>query len=108
VEGTRTTEVLSVAMEGKGCWHDEVLFAMQTQLLDRYMKENNLHYGLYLVGWYQCSKWDDNDPRKKVKTCAMSINDLRACLEKQSDQLINESSDTKFVRSLVLDFSLEE
>lgn len=98
-------EVLSVAIEVKGCWHSEVLSAMETQLLSRYMKENDLHYGIYIVGWYRCGKWDENDQRRKTRTCAMSIEDLKAHLKNQSDQ-ISVYSDINFIKSLVLDFSL--
>jgi len=38
---------------------------METQLLDRYLKDNKCQHGLYLVGWFNCDLWDDKDYRKK-------------------------------------------
>jgi hypothetical protein len=58
-------DVITAIVEVKCCWHDELYHAMESQLKDRYLRDNNCSYGLYLVGWYQCDQWDDDDPRKR-------------------------------------------
>jgi hypothetical protein len=56
-------DVVTVTIEVKGCWHKEVLTAMETQLVQRYLKDNECRHGLYLVGWFYCPQWK-NPPRK--------------------------------------------
>jgi len=60
VTDSRTGEKrqIRVIVEVKGCWHSELRTAMETQLVGRYLKENDCQYGLYLVGWYVCPQWD--------------------------------------------------
>ena len=53
-----------VIVEAKGCWHDELKTAMQSQLLSRYMQDNPCRHGIYLVGWFNCDHWDADDSRK--------------------------------------------
>jgi predicted NACHT family NTPase len=62
--GTDIADRISVIIETKGCWNPELETAMETQLLNRYMKDNQCLYGLYLVGWFNCDKWDKDDYRK--------------------------------------------
>jgi len=50
-------DVITLIIEVKGCWHDEMLTAMKTQLVQRYLKDNRCRHGLYLVGWYYCPQW---------------------------------------------------
>jgi len=38
---------------------------MQSQLVERYLADNQCQHGLYLVGYYYCDSWDDEDYRKK-------------------------------------------
>jgi len=56
---------VSVIIEVKGCWHQKLDKAMETQLVDRYLKDNRCQHGLYLVGWFNCDQWDDEDYRNK-------------------------------------------
>ena len=56
---------VTVIIEVKGCWNRELNEAMRTQLVDKYLKDNRCEHGLYLVGWFNCNKWDDNDYKKR-------------------------------------------
>ncbi len=91
-----------VIIESKGCWHAKILTAMKTQLVDRYLKDNQCRHGIYLVGWFSC-------PQCKKTNCATkqckktSMNDLRDILKKQANQL---SQNGTIVREVVLDASL--
>jgi len=55
---------ITVIVEVKGCWHDEVLQAVQTQLANRYLKENSTRNGIYVIADFYCPKWTDDDNRK--------------------------------------------
>jgi hypothetical protein len=49
---------LTVVIEVKGCWNDEVQTAATTQLVEDYLAKNGLTHGLYVVGWFMCPRWD--------------------------------------------------
>ena len=57
-------ECVSVIIEVKGSWHQELDTAMQTQLKEQYLTNNHCQHGLYLVGWFNCDQWDEQDYRK--------------------------------------------
>lgn len=56
-------DIVTIIVEVKGCWHKEVLTAMETQLVQRYLKDNACRHGIYLVGWFYCPQWE-TPPRK--------------------------------------------
>lgn len=58
-------DLISVVIEVKGCWHDELNQAMKTQLIDRYLNDARCQHGLYLVGWFNCPQWSKSDYRKR-------------------------------------------
>jgi hypothetical protein len=63
----RSRPVAGVArtiIEVKGNWHDELMTAMTTQLVDRYLKDNSCQAGIYLVAWFNSTHWDGVDGRK--------------------------------------------
>jgi hypothetical protein len=61
---------LTVVIEVKGCWHAEVRTALQTQLVDTYLKPNGWTHGIYLVAWLLCPRWDS--PLKPPACCLQS------------------------------------
>lgn len=67
---------VTVIIEVKGCWNPELKDAMKTQLVDRYLNDNSCQYGLYLVGWFNCPQWD-NDDYKKKRAPKISLYDAR-------------------------------
>ena len=77
---------ISVVIEVKGCWHEELKQAMKTQLVDRYLKEARCQYGLYLVGWFNCAQWDDSD-RRKQQTPKLSSEDTQTQFDAQAAEL---------------------
>lgn len=93
---------LTVTIEVKGCWNRELKTAMKTQLRYRYLAERPTTHGLYLVGWYFCNLWDDEDPRK-AKTPKWSLDEARTFFKNQSAEL---SQDGKTPRAFVLDARL--
>ena len=91
-----------VIVEVKGVWHREVESAMETQLAKRYLWENTCCHGIYLVGWYMCSQWDEEDNRRS-RSCGRSLKEFAQKLREQADEL---SSDSMYIKSFVLDASL--
>ena len=75
-----------VIIEAKGCWHTKLNTAMQTQLVARYLKDNQCQYGIYLVGWYVCPQWDDSDYRKG-RVPRWSLEEARGNFQKQAEHL---------------------
>lgn len=105
---TRTREdgsydVLTVIIEVKGQWHSEVRDAMQTQLVERYLKDNYCQYGLYLVGWFMCDQWIDESRRKQALRLGVDKDDIQYQLENQAESL---SQKGVRVRAKVLDVRL--
>lgn len=43
---------ITVILETKGCWNDELDDAMETQLKNRYLSDSKNSYGLFLIGWF--------------------------------------------------------
>ena len=81
-----TPDLLTAIIEVKGCWHRELRVAMQTQLRDRYLRDNRCRHGLYLVGWYLCPQWDQTDLSRR-RPPFTGLADLRAFLEAQAAQI---------------------
>jgi hypothetical protein len=50
-------ERISLIIEVKGCWHRDLKTAMRDQLMGRYLRGGTASQGLYLVGWFYCSRW---------------------------------------------------
>ena len=97
-----TYDSVTVIIEVKGCWNDELRQAMRTQLVDRYLKDNRCQNGLYLIGWFNCEQWDDEDNRKK-KASKISLNEAKADFDVQAQEI---SQGNIKVRALVLNAAL--
>jgi hypothetical protein len=103
ISSTNSHDVLKVIVEAKGCWHDELTTAMETQLLGKYLKGNDCKHGLYLVGWFNCPQWNKDDSRRR-KAFLYNIEELTIALNSQAMQLSNGGST---IRVVVLDASLK-
>ena len=77
------TGTIRITIEVKGCWNPGLGSAMESQLRDRYLADNECRHGLYLVGWYVCPQWDPDDPRRAA-TPAVSLAEIRAQLAGQA------------------------
>jgi hypothetical protein len=97
-----TYERTYVIIEVKGNWHRELRSAMQTQLRDRYLKNNACKNGIYLVGWFSCEGWRETDPREKQ--CPKIT--LPEAAEEFRQQAASLSKDGYLIRAFVLDVSL--
>jgi hypothetical protein len=93
---------ISVIIEVKGCWNRDLMTGMQTQLRDRYLRDNPCRFGLYLVGWFMCPQWDKGDYRNG-DTPRLSLDDARARFDLQAATL---SSDEAHLKAFVLNAAL--
>lgn len=93
---------ITVIIEVKGCWHQDLQTAMESQLVNRYLADNTCNYGMYLIGWFNCTQWDSNDLRSK-KAPGITIDEARVQFDSQAKLL---SSSSKVVRSYVMNTAL--
>lgn len=94
----RANEIITVIIEVKGNWHQELFQAMETQLINRYLKEGKCKYGLYLIGWFEGLNWDTNDKRKSaIPSCG--LNQTRDILNDQAKAMTKHGIE---VRSFVI------
>lgn len=97
-------DVVTAIIEVKGSWHKELDHAMRSQLRDRYLAESHCHHGLYLVGWFNCPDWDDDDSRRSaVNNWGLSVDEARRRFDHQASELSTEGNT---LRALVIDTSL--
>jgi len=98
-------DIVQAIAEVKGCWNNDVTTAMKDQLRDRYLRDNNCQHGLYVVGWFLCDQWDENDYRKAeaVRRMPPSLEEARAFFDKQAAEL---SRDDPVIGSYVIHCSL--
>lgn len=95
-------DTITVIIEAKGCWHRQLFHAMEEQLVNRYLQDNQVRHGLYLVGWYNCKQWDKGDDRER-RAPKISVADAQQRFDVQAAEL---SSQGRHIRALVLDTGL--
>lgn len=88
-EPGNSKDVLRVIIEVKGCWHPEVKTAMASQLVERYLLQNECQHGIYVVGWFHGVHWDDSDYRKKTRPWG-SLSAAREFLDNQATELTRD------------------
>ena len=88
-------------VEVKGCWNHELRTAMETQLVNRYMTDNNCLNGVYVVEWFLCEQWDGD--RRKADTPNWTLETARTYFDEQAVALSNK---TRSVQAVVLDATL--
>lgn len=93
---------IPVIVEVKGCWHQELETAMQTQRAERDLKDNPCDHGLYLVGWFPCEPWDKEDGRTS-RTQEMTLEQARKEFACQARKL---SQNGKTIESFVMNTAL--
>jgi hypothetical protein len=56
---------ITAIVEVKGSWNRKLRKGIEEQLVDRYLKNYECSYGLYVICSVYCEQWDADDPRKK-------------------------------------------
>ncbi|MCL4305866.1 hypothetical protein KJZ99_08110 [bacterium] len=82
-----SVEPMVIYLEVKGCWNPKLLNSMKTQLFDRYMAQNRVRAGLYIVAHFYCDSWDNSDERKKSSAKNGSFENIGAQLRAQAESL---------------------
>lgn len=98
IKNGQIVDTITAIVETKGCWHSQLRTAMETQLVQRYLHDNQCRHGLYLVGWFDCDQWDARDRRRRA--CQ------RNSIEELSDHLATQSSELSEQYQVVLDFQI--
>ncbi len=101
-EGSNVSDRITLLIESKGCWHAELGSAMRTQLVDRYLKDNLCRQGLYLIGWFRSTAWDQADTRWS-RTPKITFVEAQ---DKFRDQAVQLSVEDLKVAAFVLDVPL--
>jgi predicted NACHT family NTPase len=99
-------DILTVIIEVKGCWHREVNTAMQTQLVERYLRDNPSRHGLYLIGWFNCPQWNDPDDHRKDDAPQITLEEARTQFAQQAEALTAQQEGKCLIKSFVLDTAL--
>jgi hypothetical protein len=100
--GARAQRV-RVVVEVKCSWNPDVLEAMRDQLVDRYLKQNGLRTGIYVVGFFDSALWT-HASRRVQKRLVGSRQQLRTTLTDQAVALQAQGFD---VESRVIDCRLD-
>jgi len=90
-------ERFTVVIEVKGCWHAEVRTALRTQLADDYLRPHGLRTGVYLVGWFVCTRWGN----AINKLASADIAAARAELEAMAADFTDGTSDLRIAPVLL-------
>lgn len=56
---------ITIVGEVKGAWNDETNTAMQSQLVDRYMRDVGSRHGVFVVAWFDPESWNEDDDRRR-------------------------------------------
>jgi hypothetical protein len=82
-------EELTTIVEVKGCWHGDVDTALETQLVDDYLRQTANRYGIYLVVWFESERWPDGDRRRAACARRERSETMRA-LDERAQELSEE------------------
>jgi hypothetical protein len=87
---------LDLVVEVKGSWNPEVPTALESQLVSRYLRPNGYTYGIYIIGFYSCSKYGID------KTGCSSLENLRVTAQGWASSFDGRTR-PETVRAFVLD-----
>ena len=93
---------VSLPIEVKGAWHGELLTAMSSQLVERYMYGVGSSRGIYLVAWPDLGSWRDTGDGRRRRLVEINRAENEAQLAEQAASLASEGV---FVRIVHLDIS---
>ncbi|MDZ4850279.1 MAG: hypothetical protein SGI77_13425 [Pirellulaceae bacterium] len=93
---------VQVIIEVKCLWNKHWRTAMDSQLVDRYLRKNECRHGIYLLGWYAGSRWSKESSTYK-KSLKWSVEKTERFLCEQANSLSTADSSVYSVNSIVLD-----
>lgn len=98
-----TDRILRVVIEAKGCWNNEVSDALETQLVERYLKPIAAAAGLFLVAWFdsghgsRAGTWKNDPTRGNHDALLANVQERAAAAAEQTGRNI---------RAVVIDCSM--
>lgn len=95
-----TTNCIPVACEVKGCWHRDLYASMSMQLHERYMRQQGISHGIYVVAYFDRERWEASDYRKRHRLGTHTLEELKQAMAVQASDLTDEAFQ---VTSFVLD-----
>ena len=57
--------VSTVIIESKGCWNSDLNTALSNQLVDKYLMTPGSNAGIYLIGYFDCQRWETSEHAKR-------------------------------------------
>lgn len=102
VQKLASGEVLRLVIEVKGCWNPDLLTSPEVQLRDNYMRAMQAEYGIYLVFWFLCDRWREEDRKRKTQRFVPS-GSITACLAAVTDACRQASTDGIQISPAVFD-----
>lgn len=96
--GGTIIDSITAVIEVKGCWNKELLSALNDQLVSDYMFKLRAPVGIYLVGWFDKTRWDNSDNRRNMVP-KKNVEEVRKQLEDQATAI---SSDF-LVKSIIME-----
>jgi hypothetical protein len=94
--GSGPFATISLPIEVKGAWNNELLTAMRSQLVARYMTDLHVDHGCYVVLWPDVEPWKGNDSRRSV-VAALDQNAVIDELDRQAQDLRQEGINVEVV-----------
>lgn len=82
---------LTVVVEVKGCWNQEINTALKTQLVDKYLIPNGHQCGIFIVGCFNCAKWEDEDRKRRSDKQGKDMPALNRLLTEQASNVAKEN-----------------
>ena len=87
---------ISLPIEVKGAWHRELLTAMRSQLVDKYMEDLHVVHGCYVVLWPDIESWGAGDSRRNT-VASLDRDDVETELARQAEELRAEGIDVEVI-----------
>lgn len=88
----------------KGCWNEDLETAMLDQLTNKYIVQHHCDFGIYVVGWYQCSQWKKEWAYRAGKAPTYSIQIAMELFSAQARDISIQSR--KRIEAMILNLSL--
>jgi hypothetical protein len=100
--GRQKEDVVRVVIDVKGCWNRHLLTSMATQLANGYLTGEGISYGIYLVVWFLCSRWNEPDSGRAATARRWKL-DLDGANQKFEREAAELSRDGCRIKSFLLD-----
>lgn len=102
-----TNERAKVYIEVKRQQHEDLLTALQSQLAEKYLKDPESRYGIYLVGWYGVDQYEISDKHllKVFNDIPTTPESLQTALQKLCDHVVKDNKDIQGIRAKIVDLS---